>query len=236
MIAFVAGATGYTGLAVVKSLVGRGVEVIAHVRPDSSRLAEWRELFSGMGASVDTTAWEPAAMRTTIGAIRPDWVFSLLGTTRKRARAEGLAGAEGYERVDYGLSVLLLDAVVESGCAAKFVYLSALGADSSRRNAYLDARRRVEERVRASGLPFVIARPSFITGPDRPEHRPAERAAAIVVDRVLAVAAAFGGKQVRDRYRSTTADQLAGALVRLAADPAKNAAVVQGADLRQQIA
>ena len=41
--AFVAGATGYTGRAVVERLVADGFEAVAHVRPDSSRLASERE-------------------------------------------------------------------------------------------------------------------------------------------------------------------------------------------------
>ena len=40
--AFVAGATGFTGREVVRLLVERGVPAVAHVRPDSPRLEEWK--------------------------------------------------------------------------------------------------------------------------------------------------------------------------------------------------
>src|SRR5215208_1501420 len=64
--AFVAGATGYTGREVVRQLVERGVRAVAHVRPDSPRLAEWRERFAELGAEVDATPWEEPAMRASL--------------------------------------------------------------------------------------------------------------------------------------------------------------------------
>jgi hypothetical protein len=78
----------------------------------------------------------------------------------------------------------------------------------------------------------VIARPSFITGPDRDESRPAERLGAAVVDALAAPARLFGGRRLADRYRSTTAAELAAALVRLAADPAAAGRVLEGDALR----
>ena len=80
--AFVAGATGFVGRAVVAALRERGVEVIAHVRPGSAREADWRARFAELGAEVDTTAWEPAAMTATLAARAPTHVFFLIGTTR----------------------------------------------------------------------------------------------------------------------------------------------------------
>ena len=50
-VAFVAGATGYTGVQVVRQLAALErtppLRVVAHVRPDSTRLAEWRTRFEG---------------------------------------------------------------------------------------------------------------------------------------------------------------------------------------------
>ncbi|HXI21184.1 MAG TPA: NAD(P)H-binding protein, partial [Gemmatimonadales bacterium] len=183
--AFVAGATGYTGQAVVRRLRGSGVETIAHVRPDSPRLEPWRERFAGLGARVDQTAWDPEAMRATLAALRPDLVFALLGTTRSRGRRHP---GESYESVDEGLTLLLLRATVEAGIRPRFIYLSSVGVRPGTRNRYLAARVRVETEVRASGLPWLIARPSFITGRDRDERRPAERIAAGVADLALAAA------------------------------------------------
>lgn len=217
MTAFVAGATGFVGRAVVPALVARGEKTIAHVRPDSARLGEWRERFGAMGATVDASPWEQAALAEVMRAAGVSHVFCLIGTTRGRAKADGVAG-NIYDAVDYGLTKLLVDAAVASGTKARFVYLSSVGASTKATSAYLKARGRAEDVVRTSGLPWVIARPSVITGEGRDDARPAERAAGVMMDGVLSVAGLLGAKSFRARYRSTTPDVLGGALVRLALD------------------
>lgn len=229
--AFVAGATGYTGRAVVAELRRRGGRAVAHVRPGSSSLAEAGPHFEALGAEVDSTPWEPEAMAGTLRRLRPDAVFALLGTTRKRARAEGMEAAEGYERVDYGLTALLIEAAAAAGARPRFVYLSSLGADRPGSNAYLEARARAEAKLRDSGLPWTIARPSFVTGPDREESRPMERLGAGATDALLAVAGLLGARRLRDRYRSRTAAELARSLVELALDPAARDRVYESQEL-----
>jgi hypothetical protein len=76
----------------------------------------------------------------------------------------------------------------------------------------------------------VIARPSFIVG-DRDEGRPGERAASLAGDGLLALAGALGARRTRDRYRSTSPDVLASALIRIAEAP-EHDRIVDGADLR----
>lgn len=227
-----AGATGYTGRAVVEALRERGIDTIAHVRPDSSRLAEFRTRFEGLGATADQTPWEAEAMVETLGRLAPTLVFALLGTTRARARTEGMAAQQAYARVDYGLTKWLIDAAVACASATRFVYLSAAGVRPDARSAYVAARARSEAALRDSGLPWTIARPSFITGDDRDEARPLERIGASVGDGVLAVAGLLGGRRLRDRYRSTDARTLARGLVRVALDPAFERRVAESEDLR----
>lgn len=222
--AFVAGATGYTGRAVVEAAVEAGFETVAHVRPDSPRLAHWRAEFAARGASVDTTAWEAAAMRATLRDLGPSAVFALLGTTRARGGS--------YEEVDYGLTMMLLEAARDCGSSPRFVYLSSLGAGPRARGAYMSVRWRVEEAVRASGLSHAIARPAIITGPDRDEARFAERAAATVGDGALGLVGALGGRRLRERFRSTTNVALARALVRLASDRSLGDRVFKSEELR----
>lgn len=229
---FVAGATGYTGQAVVSELRTRGLQTTAHVRPDSSALPRWTERFEGLGASVDTTAWELEAMTETIAALQPTVVFALLGTTRRRAASEGMDTKAGYERIDYGLSKLLLDACRGAAPQARFVYLSSLGVKEGTRNAYLAARARLERDLRESGQPYTVARPSFIAGPDRDEDRRAERAGAAVADAVLGAAGWLGAKRTRDRFQSMDAATLAAGLVRAALDPEARDAVLEADGLR----
>jgi len=232
--AFVAGATGLTGRAVVRHLRSRGAEVLAHVRPDSGRLQEHRAFFESLGASVDTTAWEQGPMTQTLEAFAPQVVFSLLGTTRKRARDAGEdAARETYEVVDYGLTNLLRLASEASGHAPRFVYLSCVGVNPEKdtRNAYMQVRVRVERDLGNGALPYTCIRPAVIHG-DRDEPRVGEAVGAAIVDGALAVVGAFGGRNLRERYRSMTGDDLGRACVRLAFDPAAENRAFEPDELR----
>jgi len=227
--AFVLGATGFVGREVVRQLCVRGTAVIAHVRPDSSSVDKWRATFGELGATVDTTAWDAAALAARFRETKPAQVYVLIGTTRSAAKRDRIEG-DIYEKIDLGLTQIAVEAARASEVRPRIVYLSSIGADKGARSAYLAARGKAEDVVTASGLPWVIARPSFITG-DRDESRIGERGAAIVGDGLLAVAGVFGGKKVRDKYRSTTPDVLASALIRLGEAP-EHDRVAEGSDLR----
>lgn len=218
--AFVAGATGYVGREVVRVLRARAIETVAHVRPDSPRLAEWRDRFAALGAEVDATSWEPAAVEATLRRRQPTAMFSLLGTTRARAaRAARAPGAvDSYQSVDRDLTLLLYRAALACGATPRFCYLSSIGVREGTTNAYLAARAEVERVLVRGPLPWVIARPSFITGPDREEFRLLERLGARLTDGVLGVVGVLDGGRLRRRYGSTTASRLASALVRLTLD------------------
>jgi uncharacterized protein YbjT (DUF2867 family) len=230
--AFVAGATGYTGRAVVAELRAQGIDTVAHVRPDSSRADEHRDRFAALGATVDRTPWEADAVAEALRRIQPTLVFALLGTTRARAREEGMAAQQAYARVDYGLTKWLIDAAASVAPLPRFVYLSAVGVSETSKNAYIAARARAEAALRASGVPWTIARPAIISGADREDERPLERIAAAVGDGVLAVAGALGGARLRDRWRSIDAPTLARGLVRVGLDPAFADRVARPEDLR----
>ena len=205
--------------------------VAAHVRPDSPLLGEWRARFAAMGATVDATRWDAGALRDTLTRLRPGYVFALLGTTRARAAREGTA--DPYETVDYGLTRLLLDAVLASPIRPEFVYLSAAGVSATARGSYLRVRWRFEQELRASGLPHLIARPALITGPDREERRLLERGAAALADAALGLAGVLGAARLRERYRSVSGRELGTALARLALDPAVANVTLSGESLRR---
>lgn len=230
-LAFVAGATGFTGREVVKSLRSKGVKTVAHVRPDSARLQEWRVRFEEQGAAVDATAWSVDALGETFRKLRPTVIFALLGTTRNRM---GQAAKEGkgresadYEAVDYGMTKMLMDAAVAAGIRPRFVYLSASGSGPRAAGAYMKARWKTESALRSSGLPFTIARPAFIAGDGRDDSRPFEKVGAAFFDTALNIAGAVGAKKLSERYRSISNVTLAGALVRLALDPVAENQVVE---------
>lgn len=229
MTALVFGATGFVGREVVRQLCVRGARVVAHVRPDSSRLATWRETFDVLGAAVDTTAWQLAPLTARLRELAPAQIYVLIGTTRSRARTDQVVG-DIYRAVDLGLTRLVVDAARAAGGQPRIAYLSSVGASREARTAYLRARGEAEDVVIASGLPYVIARPSIITG-DREEARLGERTAGVVGDAMLAVAGVFGARKLRATYRSTTPDILASALIRHAEGPAANVTLA-GDDLR----
>lgn len=217
-VAFVAGATGFTGKAVVAELRHRGIQAIAHVRPDSRDLARWQGHFADLGAEVDTSPWQVEALAKTLGKRGVTLVVCCIGTTQRRMKAQGEA-QNSYEAVDFALPKMLAEASAKAGCVTRFVYLSSLGAGPKAQGAYLQWRWKAEEAVRASGVPFTIARPSIITG-QRDEARPSEAFAGKAADGLLAVLGALGATTLRDRYHSTTDARLAHALVRLGLDPA----------------
>jgi uncharacterized protein YbjT (DUF2867 family) len=235
--AFIAGATGYTGREVVRALRARGLRVVAHVRPDSPLLDDWRARFAEQGAEVDATPWDGPAMTATLQKLRPDLVFALLGTTRARAKeAEQRnedASRQSYEAVDYGLSAILLAASVAAGSRPRFVYLSSVGVTDDARGAYFQVRARLERELRESGLPYTIAQPSFITGEgERDKPRPFERIGAGMADAILGAAALVGARGLRDRYASIDPRVLAEGMVRAALDPAGENQVLETGALR----
>jgi len=227
--AFVLGATGFVGREVVRQLCVRGAKTYAHVRPDSKQLAEWRQKFGELGAEVDTTAWDAAAMAARFRELGPAQVYVLIGTTRTKAKSDAVEG-NIYQAVDLGLTKIAVDAARGSEVRPRIVYLSSVGADKTARSAYLAARGEAEQVVQTSGLPWVIARPSIITG-EREDGRLGERTAAVVGDGVLAVVGVLGGKKLRARYKSTTPDVLASALIRIGEAP-EHDLIVDGAALR----
>jgi uncharacterized protein YbjT (DUF2867 family) len=228
--AFVAGATGYTGREVVAELRRRGIDTVAHVRPGSSAMATWKARFETLGASVDATPWEPSAIAATIARLRPDFIFALLGTTRRRAAAEGLD--DPYERIDYGLTDQLRRGAVAGGTGTRFVYLSSIGASERAGNTYLAVRGRLERELREGTLPYLIAQPAFVSGEDREESRPPERIFAIATDALLGGLAAVGIRGPRDAYGTLTGHELAVALVELALRDRQGREIAQVAALR----
>lgn len=218
MRAFVAGATGYTGREVVRQLVENGVETIAHVRPDSNSLQAWTQKFEGMGAAVDATKWQPEDMHVTIKRLLPDVVFCLVGTTRARRAGASDRERETYEAVDYGLTAILIEACQAVQPQPAFVYLSSMGVSSNSPSSYIQARWRAEEKLMSSGLRYLIARPSFISGEGRDEARPLERMGAVLTDGALGILGVVGLGSIREKYASMNNVTLAGGLVSLSLD------------------
>ncbi|MEZ6018020.1 MAG: NAD(P)H-binding protein [Planctomycetota bacterium] len=207
--AFVLGATGYVGRELVLELRRAGHRTIAHIRPGSAQGA-LAARFEAAGAEVDHTELTEPALAARLVALAPTHLFLCHGTTRRRGRAEGLA--DPYEAVDVGLTRLAVGAARDLAEPPRVVYLSSMGAGG--RGDYLAARGRAEALVRASGLPFTLCRAPLLTGPDRDEVRPGERAAAALMRPALRVLDALGLRRTASRYFPMDAREAAEGLVR----------------------
>ena len=234
--AFVLGATGYVGSALVATLRQQSIRVCAHIRPESAKLQQFKPRFEALGARVVACPLNRSDLAAALRDCAPDAVFAIQGTTRARMKdlraAGGDAGAQSYDAVDFGLTKLLVDALLEAELTPRFVYLSAIGAGPGAMGGYMQARWKAEQAVTASGLPYTIVRPAIISGSDRSESRPGERIGAVAFDAVLKTASLLGAKSLARRYASIDASQLAGAMAKLAFDPARENTVMEIKDLR----
>lgn len=234
--ALVLGATGYVGRAVVAELRRRGATVTAHVRPDPGRDEAVRRGLEELGARVEEVPWELAALVALAERARPSHVFFLVGTTRARARRAPPGRDESYDAVDRGLLELALAACRDLDPAPRLVHLSSLGTGPRARGAYLRARWAAEEAVRASGLPYTIARPGLIHGPDRDERRPAEAALARLARVWAWCAARLGAARHAARIRPFDSRELAHGLVHAAFNYTTIGRVLMAEELRYELA
>ena len=233
---FVAGATGFTGRAVVQQLCAAGEVVAAHIRPGSSSLERYAPVFEAQGAEVDTTPWSLPELSARLQAFAPTHVFCLIGTTKARMRAlerqGGQAAAAGYDAVDFGLTAMLVQASEAVEVRPRFIYLSAMGVSPRALNAYMAARWRAEEAVRHSALPFTIIRPGLITGPNREDDRPAERLTGALMGGVFGAARKVGLGRLADQYAPTDDAELAAGIIHHALNPASPSDIIEQHRLR----
>jgi uncharacterized protein YbjT (DUF2867 family) len=153
-IAFVAGATGYTGRRVVE-LLSRGTSSW-QARPHARQAGK-------LPGAIVCSPLDVAALTEAMRGC--DAVMQLIGTVRKNF-AEG-----DYEKIDYGTTVALGQAAKAAGVGRLVLLSSALAGTSWGR--YLAVKRNTEAWVEASGLDYTIVRPSFIVGPGRGAARAA---------------------------------------------------------------
>ena len=212
---FVAGATGYTGNAVVKYLSELGIACTAHIREHSANLDTKRAQLESYGATVVVTPWTAEKIQGLLLNCQPTHVVSALGITKSGAKKEHarLGTAPTYSSVDRDLSLMIYTAATELEQPPRFVFVSSMGADGAQNN-YIRARYEVEQTILNGALPYFIARPGFITGSDRPESRPLEQGAAMIWDAALTSLSWVGFRKLRQNYASMSATTLATSLVR----------------------
>ena len=149
----VTGANGFIGGHVVRTLAGRGARVRAMVRD-----LKGADALAGVECELargDVT--EPATLHAAVAGC--DTVVNLVAIIAGKPSA--------FERVIAQGTRELLSAAQAAG-ATRWVQMSALGTSRETKDLvpYYHAKWEAEEAVRASGLPHVILRPSFVFGPD----------------------------------------------------------------------
>lgn len=195
---FLAGATGATGQALLALPEADGADLRPHLRPKTAK-----ERGAPPKAVVldldDAPALEAALKEATT-------VVQLIGTMRKR-----FAAGDTYESSDIGTTRALVEASQRAGID-HLVLLSSVGAGRPV-GAYLKAKARAEALVRESGIPYTIFRPSAFAGGG---HQPPP--GMDTVTRLLGL----------DRYRPIALEDLARAILHVAATRSPLEAVLEG--------
>ena len=208
---FVGGATGATGREFVAAARAAGVEQVVHVRPRSE--SKYRAL--------RPDGPEPALLELTdAGALDAamagcDAVVSMIGTMRVR-----FAQGDTYASSDVGTTQLLVDAARRAE-VGHFVLMGAVGTGWLP-GAYYDAKRRAEQIVIDSGLPWTITRPAALVGEDRGS-------------RLVLAGGWLGGvpglRGIVDDARGIPCEVVARAMLRVAVDHSHVGEVLTGRDL-----
>ena len=153
MNVLVTGGTGFVGPHVVRAIVDAGHDVRALVRDRKGGAP-----VAALGAElVEGDMTDAASLRIASQGI--DAVVHLVAIRQGRP--------DQFERIMVRGTQDLLAAAKEAG-ASRFVHMSALGTSEQTRNLvpYYGAKWQQEQDVRASGLDYVIFRPSFVFGRD----------------------------------------------------------------------
>lgn len=140
-----AGATGYLGGFITKELIQSGFETIIIVR-DKNRAKFDTENITVIEAEVT----KPQTLEGIFENI--DTVISTVGITRQK---DGLT----YMDVDYKANVNLIEAAKAAG-VKKFIYVSVLNGDKIRHLKIGEAKEKLADYLKASGLNYCLVRPN----------------------------------------------------------------------------
>jgi len=142
----------------------------------------------------------------------PDVALCCLGTTMRKAGSR-----EAFRKVDFGAVLAFAQAALGKGARA-FVHVSALGANPGSRIFYSSVKGQIEEAVARLGYTSVYAfRPSMLDGV-REERRLGER---------IGLAMMRAGGPLLGKYRPTSVEALAQAMMLAAKSPAPGSHVVE---------
>ncbi|GEM48795.1 complex I NDUFA9 subunit family protein [Deinococcus cellulosilyticus] len=147
MKVLITGASGFVGSALMKEVQQAGHEVIA-----ASRSGEAPPGLKGL--KLDVTSADETLKAIT--AAEPEAIIHLVGIIRETRN-------QTFQKVHVEGTANVLKAAKE--LQARFIHMSALGAQTGHRSRYFDSKGQAEELVKNSGLTYTIFQPSLIFGP-----------------------------------------------------------------------
>ena len=140
----VAGATGYLGKHLLAALTEKGFETIALVR-NATKLDS-----VPVDRVIEAEATQPETLKGQLEGV--DYVISTLGITRQK---DGLT----YLDVDYQANANLLAEAQKAG-VNKFMYVSVLNGPQLRHLKMVEAKEKLVDELKASGLDYTVIRPN----------------------------------------------------------------------------
>ena len=173
---FVAGATGRLGARIVRELLGLGFRVRAGVRN-----ADKADTYLSIASSYGLLSAEELGRLTVVPCDleRPDTLVTAIGAASKVVCAAGAAESElgdfsAPRRIDGEGAAALVRAAASTGAVQQFVLVTSLGTGkvgfpAAALNLFggvLLYKRKAEEALEASGMPYVIVRPGAVWGVD----------------------------------------------------------------------
>lgn len=151
---FLAGASGFTGMALLKHPDAHLLDIVIHLREGSPSIQNFEGDQRVRIAPFEDRNQLAKAMTGC------DAILSTIGTIRARFK-EGVS----YETVDYGTTVALIEAA-KIASVGRFVLMSSLGAGHPV-GPYLQWKNKAEQALIQSGLDYTIVRPSYLMGEGR---------------------------------------------------------------------
>lgn len=163
---WIAGASGFCGRALTRYLANSPhYHPLPHIRPQSSRLDLLKNEWSDLGVEAIICDW--IDLEQSFQEQQPQVIISCIGTTKSQAKR----GGGGYQEIDEGLNIRLIKWAESLNTPPYFVYISSMGAQWGKWNAYLRARMNVEKALENSTLYHTIIRPALLSGDSRDESR-----------------------------------------------------------------
>ncbi|MCK5855896.1 MAG: SDR family oxidoreductase [Bacteroidales bacterium] len=140
-----AGATGYLGQFITQELIERGYETKIVVRNKEKVEFKIENL-----EIIEAQVINPKTLKGICNNV--DVVISTVGITRQK---DGLT----YMDVDYQANINLIDEAKRSG-VKKFIYISVLNGEKLRHLKICEAKEKLGDYLKSSGLDYVIVRPN----------------------------------------------------------------------------